>query len=262
MRLSHKIFVTTAVLILALAGVGTWSLLAISRLVDVNRAIATQSVPAVRLGTSLREQLSGLTRTEGSAGPAASEAAQMVWNDRASRMAKDLGLLRTFLGTEEEQSQHQEALIAFTTYRRLAAMGPALTAERRFASERTGAHLDRVLGATYGALEDAQLEARELEAHTWNTVFWALLVSLTAALTAAGFLTAHLTRSLRQLSVATGQLADGVFTEPLSATSRDEIGGLARSFNRMADRLREVDRLKEELFSHISHELRTPLTSV
>src|SRR5215475_1396065 len=124
MRLSHKIFVTTAVLILALAGVGTWSLLAISRLVDVNRAIATQSVPALRLGTSLREQLSGLTRTEDSAGPAASEVAQKVWNDRASRMAKDLGLLRTFLGTEEEQSQHQEALIAFATYRRLAAMEP------------------------------------------------------------------------------------------------------------------------------------------
>jgi signal transduction histidine kinase len=30
----------------------------------------------------------------------------------------------------------------------------------------------------------------------------------------------------------------------------------------MAQRLREVDHLKEELFSHISHELRTPLTSV
>ena len=35
MRLSHKVFMTTALLILALAGVGTWSLLAISRLVDV-----------------------------------------------------------------------------------------------------------------------------------------------------------------------------------------------------------------------------------
>src|SRR5215831_566597 len=262
MRLSYKIFVTTALLILALAGVGTWSLLAISRLVDVNRAIATQSVPALRMATSLREQLSGLTRTEDNGGPAASEPARKAWNDRASRMATDLGLLPTFLGTEEERSQHQEALAAFTTYRRLVTQGPGLSAERRFAAERMGAHLDRMLGATYGALEDAQLEARELEAHTWNTVFWALLASLAAALTTAGLLIAHLTRSLRRLSVATGQLADGVFTEPLPVTSRDEIGGLARSFNRMADRLREVDRLKEELFSHISHELRTPLTSV
>lgn len=262
MRLSHKVFVTTALLILALAGVGTWSLLAISRLVDVNRAIATQSVPALRIVTSLREQLAGLTRTEDNASPHAAEGAQKAWNDRGSRMAKDLSLLRAFLGTEEERSQHQEALVAFTTYRRLAGLGPGLIAERRFASDRAGAHLDRLLGATYGALEDAQLEARELEAQTWNTVFWALLASLTAALTAVGFLTVHLTRSLRRLSVATGQLADGAFTQPLPVTSRDEVGELARSFNRMAERLREVDQLKEELFSHISHELRTPLTSV
>src|SRR5215831_5191307 len=98
MRLSYKIFVTTALLILALAGVGTWSLLAISRLVDVNRAIATQSVPALR-------------------------------------MATDLGLLPTFLGTEEERSQHQEVVAAFTTYRRLVTQGPGLSGERRFAAE-------------------------------------------------------------------------------------------------------------------------------
>jgi two-component system sensor histidine kinase GlrK len=262
MRLSHKVLMTTVLLILALAGVGTWSLLAISRLVDVNRAIATQAVPALRIGTSLREQLTGLTRTEENSGPSAAEGAQKSWNDRASRMTKDLGLLRAFLATEEERSQHQEAMVAFTTYRRLSGMGPGVSAERRFAADRTGAHLDRMLGATYGALEEAQVEARELEAHTWNMVFWALLASLAAALTTAGFLTAHLTRSLRRLSVATGQLADGVFTHPLPVTSRDEIGGLARSFNRMAERLREVDHLKEELFSHISHELRTPLTSV
>jgi signal transduction histidine kinase len=30
----------------------------------------------------------------------------------------------------------------------------------------------------------------------------------------------------------------------------------------MTERLREIDRLKQELFAHISHELRTPLTSV
>ena len=262
MRLSHKVFVTTALLILALAGVGTWSLLAISRLVDVNRAIATQSVPALRMATSLREQLTELTRTDENAGPGAAEGAQKLWNDRASRVTKDLSLLRAFLGTKEEHAQHQEATVAFSTYRRLAGMGTALSAERRVASDRTGAHLDRLSGATYRALEDAHLEARELEAHTWNTVFWALLASLTAALMTAAFLTAYLTRSLRRLSLATGQLADGAFTQPLPVTSRDEIGGLARSFNRMAERLREVDNLKEELFSHISHELRTPLTSV
>ena len=93
MRLSHKVFVTTALLILALAGVGTWSLRAISRLVDVNRAIATQSVPALRMATSLREQLTGLARTDETAGSGAAEVAQRMWNERAARMTKDLSLL-------------------------------------------------------------------------------------------------------------------------------------------------------------------------
>jgi signal transduction histidine kinase len=69
MRLSYKVFMTSALVILALLGVATWSLLAISRLVDVNRSIATQSLPALRMGASLREQLAGLTRTEMDARP-------------------------------------------------------------------------------------------------------------------------------------------------------------------------------------------------
>src|SRR6266851_652641 len=249
MRLPYKVFMTSALVIFALVAVATWSLLAISRLVDVNRGIATQSLPALRMGTSLREQLAGLTRTESDAGPGGAEVAQRAWNDRAARMAKEFDLLRLFLSTDEERWQHQEATVAFATYRRLAV-------------DRTEAHLDRMLGATYGALEETQSEARRLEGHTWHTVYWALLVSLAAGLATTAILSVHLTRSLSRLSVATAQLADGAFTEPIRVTSRDEIGELARSFNRMAERLREVDHLKEEFFSHISHELRTPLTSV
>ena len=70
MRLPYKVFMTSALVIVALVGVATWSLLAISRLVDVKRSIATQSLPALRMGTSLREQLGGLTRTERDARPA------------------------------------------------------------------------------------------------------------------------------------------------------------------------------------------------
>src|SRR6266568_3004556 len=228
MRLPYKVFMTSALVIVALVAVATWSLLAISRLVDVNRGIATQSLPALRMGTSLREQLAGLTRTESDAGPGGAEVAQRAWNDRAARMAKEFDLLRIFLSTDEERWQHQEATVAFATYRRLAAIGPGLDSERRLMVDRTEAHLDRMLGATYGALEETQSEARRLEGHTWHTVYWALLVSLAAGLATTAILSVHLTRS----------------------------------FNRMAERLREVDHLKEEFFSHISHELRTPLTSV
>ena len=94
---------TSALVIVALVGVVTWSLLAISRLVDVNRGIATQSLPALRMGTSLREQLGGLTRTGLDARPAAAEPTQRAWNDRAAQMAKDFDLLRSFLSSEDER---------------------------------------------------------------------------------------------------------------------------------------------------------------
>jgi signal transduction histidine kinase len=57
-------------------------------------------------------------------------------------------------------------------------------------------------------------------------------------------------------------LAEGSFREPVPVESDDEIADLARSFNDMAARLREVDGMKEQFYATVSHELRSPLTSV
>ncbi len=161
MQLPYNMFITSALLIVALAGVATWSLLAISRLFDVKRGNATQPLRALRMGTSLREQLGGLPRTEMDARPAAGEPAQKAWNDRAARIAKGFDLLRSFLGTEEERSEHQEAIPALTIYRRLAAMGPGLDAERRFA-DIIAASSDRLLRLVNQVLELSRLRARLL----------------------------------------------------------------------------------------------------
>src|SRR6267378_1167449 len=261
MRLSYKVFMTAALIIIALLGVAAWSLMAINRLVEVNRGLATQALPALRMGAVLREQLTGLMRVEQDAASGREEV-RKAWNDRAARMAKDFDLLRTFLGSDDERTYHHEATVAFATYRRLAATGGGIDREVRGAAERTATGIDRMLGATYAALDEAQVEARQLEDRTWNTVYWWMLAAVAMALAATGFLTLHMTRALRGLTVATAQLAEGAFTKPLPVSSRDEIGQLSRSFNRMAERLHEVEQLKEEFFSHISHELRTPLTSV
>lgn len=71
-----------------------------------------------------------------------------------------------------------------------------------------------------------------------------------------------MTFPLRQMARAATDLAAGATHEPVTATSRDEVGELARAFNRMAEELAETDRLRRDLVANVSHELRTPIAAM
>jgi signal transduction histidine kinase len=57
-------------------------------------------------------------------------------------------------------------------------------------------------------------------------------------------------------------MARGDYTRRVQATSRDEVGQLARAFNQMAADLAAADRQRRELIANVSHELRTPITAL
>ncbi len=122
--------------------------------------------------------------------------------------------------------------------------------------------MTRLTEATWAEVAQAQTAVRALESRTWTTILVTLSVSVLAAVGATGFLAFRLTRSVRRLSSATGQVVNWSFKEPLPVETRDEIGDLTRSFNRMALELREVEGFKQQFFSQISHELRNPLTAI
>jgi signal transduction histidine kinase len=71
-----------------------------------------------------------------------------------------------------------------------------------------------------------------------------------------------LTSPLREMVRATEAMAAGEPSGPVTATSRDEVGELARSFNEMRAQLDEVDRQRRDLVANVSHELRTPITAL
>lgn len=82
-------------------------------------------------------------------------------------------------------------------------------------------------------------------------------------------LSRYITGPIIRLDRLAGKIAEGRYEFRSHNTSRDEVGSLSRSFNRMADRL--VDQLeakaleakqKEDFTAAFAHELKTPLTSI
>jgi signal transduction histidine kinase len=275
MRLAPKIFLVSALVIVVLSGAVGWSLFTVKQLVTVNQDIATRSVPALRLQGSLRASIHSLVRLEARALVLRDQDYAAAWSQRATEMAKGLQELAAYLDTPAERAAHGATRAAFEEYcghveteRRLGAAAQAGAALKvadgpaREAAQRVETALTELTTATEAALARSQAHARGLEDWTWHAVAAALLASVALALAASAFLAFRMTRSLGRLSVATASLAAGTWGEALAAEGRDEIGELGRSFNCMAERLREVDRLKEAFFSQISHDLRNPLASI
>ena len=69
-------------------------------------------------------------------------------------------------------------------------------------------------------------------------------------------------RRIRRLEEAAERIAAGNFETPVVDHGTDEVGQLARTFERMRLRLANLDRARGEFIANASHELRTPLSSL
>ena len=86
--------------------------------------------------------------------------------------------------------------------------------------------------------------------------------AVAAALAVTQLLARGMTSPLREMTAAARRMATGDYSRQVTATSRDEVGELARAFNKMASELALVDRQRRELVANVSHELRTPVSAL
>ncbi|MFG2817973.1 ATP-binding protein [Kitasatospora sp. NPDC048365] len=89
-----------------------------------------------------------------------------------------------------------------------------------------------------------------------------MIFSTIASLLFMQFLAHGLTAPLRAMTAAARAMARGDYSARVDASSRDEIGELAATFNLMAADLEAADRHRRELIANVSHELRTPIAAL
>lgn len=85
------------------------------------------------------------------------------------------------------------------------------------------------------------------------------LIGIAVGLVMVHLLARGMTFPLREMAEAATAMARGDHDRRVTASSRDEVGDLARAFNRMSAELAEVDRVRRDLVANVSHELRTPI---
>ena len=92
---------------------------------------------------------------------------------------------------------------------------------------------------------------------------WATVpVAVVVALAVTQLLARGMTSPLREMTLAAQRMAQGDYSQRVHTSSRDEVGELARAFNRTAATLEMVDRHRRDLVANVSHELRTPIAAL
>jgi two-component system, OmpR family, sensor kinase len=90
-------------------------------------------------------------------------------------------------------------------------------------------------------------------------LLYATLAAFLIALALGSAAAASHARRIRRLESAAERIAAGSFDEPVVDVGDDELGQLARTFDRMRVQLAQLDSARRAFVAHASHELRTPL---
>lgn len=93
-------------------------------------------------------------------------------------------------------------------------------------------------------------------------LIWACLAAVVLAALLSFVMLRRALAPLTRMTITTKEIAAGDFSSRVPAGSKDEVGQLARAFNRMAASLEKIEKLRRTLMIDVAHELRTPLTNI
>jgi signal transduction histidine kinase len=101
-----------------------------------------------------------------------------------------------------------------------------------------------------------------------DALVYAALAAFAAGGIASFLLSRRLMAPVKSMMQASQRIAEGDYSKRvptssgLTASNQDELDQLAFSFNRMAEKLEQIELMRRQLIADVSHELRTPLTAI
>lgn len=93
-------------------------------------------------------------------------------------------------------------------------------------------------------------------------LIWAFGGAIVLAVVLSYVMNRRILGPLTRMTAITGEIAGGDFSARVPVATVDEVGRLARAFNRMAENLEKIEDLRRSLMIDVAHELRTPLTNI
>lgn len=102
----------------------------------------------------------------------------------------------------------------------------------------------------------------EFLARVNQAIIFGALGATTIALVLGVLLARAISRPVKELTEATQRVAGGELGLQVPVRTRDELGGLAVSFNRMSADLATSNQLRRQMTADVAHELRTPLSII
>jgi len=93
-------------------------------------------------------------------------------------------------------------------------------------------------------------------------LLWVSLAAVILSVILSYLMMRRVLAPLTQMNAITREIAAGKFSLRVPATTEDEVGQLARAFNRMSESLEKIENLRRNLMIDVAHELRTPLTNI
>ncbi|MFH1353234.1 MAG: ATP-binding protein [bacterium] len=105
-------------------------------------------------------------------------------------------------------------------------------------------------------------DIRENISKTRKRVSGIAAVALILGIFASLIMALTMTKPIKKLAAGSIAIGEGKLDTVIDVKSNDEIGGLAKQFNVMAVKLKELDQMKDDFVSSVTHELRSPLTAI